>query len=134
MYVRTLSFLFLGLDKVLLLISFLFFISVLSPLCSHSCIHCVLHDLGCVVEMYCVPIGRRSSDASRRPSRSPPLMRATYHLFVIDDFHDLFIHPTLASRIYPALTYLYYHYRSSFDVLFSPFHSPLCSELVPLAP
>jgi len=99
----------LGLDKVLLLTSFLFLISLFflpyERVCSLSCIHCVIHDLGCVVETYWLPIGRRSSDASRRPSRSSPLMRATYHLIVIDDFYDLFIHPTLALPHIPC-TYL----------------------------
>ena len=100
---RTSSFSF-GLDKV---VFFSFpYLSVLLPseaVCSHSV--CVLHDFGCVVEVYWVLIGRRSSDASRRPSRSPPLMRATYHLIVIDDFYDLFIHPTLALPHIPC-TYL----------------------------
>jgi hypothetical protein len=68
---------------------------------------CVPHDLGCVVEMYWLPIGRRSSDASRRPSIIPPLMRATYHLIVIDDFLR-FVHPSIPRLPSPHIpcTYL----------------------------
>jgi len=68
---------------------------------------CVPHDLGCVVEMYWLPIGRRSSDASRRPSIIPPLMRATYHLIVIDDFLRS-VHPSIPRLPSPHIpcTYL----------------------------
>ena len=93
---------------------------------------CILHDLGCVVETYWLPIGRRSSDASRRPSRSP-LMRATYHLIVIDDFYDLFIHPTLPLPHIPC-TYLPLLSLSFNNCCFViPFPFTARSELVPLA-
>lgn len=109
-------------DKVpyLLPLFFSLFLCSFAPCVVIFAFICVPHDLGCVVETYWLHIGRRSSDASRRPSRSSPLMRATYHLTAMTILTNLFIHPT--SCIYPALTYFYYHYRSSFVVLLSPLH------------
>jgi len=98
----------LGIDKVLLLVSFLFLVSLFfCPLIVYVVIVafiCVFHDLGCVVATYWLPIGRRSSDASRRPSRSPP--HASHVPFnCYDDFYDLFHHPTIALAHIPC-TYL----------------------------
>jgi len=59
-------------------------------------------------------------------------MRATYHLIVIDDFYD-FVHPSHACPPAYTLHLLTFIITIVHRLLFllSPFHSPLCSELVP---
>ena len=125
----------LDFDKVLLFTSFLFLISLfLCPVNGYVVIValiCVPHDLGCVVETYWLPIGRCSSDASRRPSRSPPSCEPRTILFLLTIF-------TICSSIPPPaytlhlLTFIITIVHHLF--CYPPFHSPLCSELVPLAP
>jgi len=62
---------------------------------------CIPHDLGCVVETYWLPIGRPSSDASRRPSISLSTPPHVSHVPIIDlhdfdlyDFYDSLNHTT----------------------------------------
>ena len=111
----------LGLDKVLLLASFLFLISLFFVPCIHSCIHLHPSRFRMRRRDVLVTIGRRSSDASRRPSKSPLSCEPRTILLLLTIFTICSTIPRLPSRIYPALTYLYYHYRSSLVVLLSPF-------------
>ena len=84
------------------------YLSVLLPserVCSHSCIHLRLSRYR--MRRRDVLVTNRSTFlrcVSTAISISP-LMRATYHLIVIDDFYDLFSHPTLALPHIPC-TYL----------------------------
>jgi hypothetical protein len=89
---------------------FSFNLSVLLP-DERVCIPaCALHDIGCVVETYWLPIGRPSWDASRRPSICPYHPPHVSHVPFID-IHDIFYDSSILSAAYTLHLLFYYHYR-----------------------